>query len=225
MTIDDIHRFILFIIGKDTDGFQSPSEIDDALHRSQLDLFWKYAPVYGKDEESKNACDPFRLIYMVTPGNSPGGQVSLPSGLPQTDPRNYARLLSGMAISYDNVRGVQYRDIDFVNDDELAKRLSSQVTAVLYTWPIATTVGNGIIQLYPQQPNTAQFTYLGIPVPPLAAYTGSGRNLIYNPSGSTQLQWNESFNTKIISKALFYLGINLDDTEIITLMGQQAEAS
>lgn len=223
MTIDDFHRFIYLIEGKDTDGFHSHSEIDDCLNRGQLDVFWHYAPLYGKDEEAKSACDPFRQIYMVTPGNSPAGQVSLPGGLPASDPRNYARLLSGMAISFDNVRGVQFRDIDFVNDDELPKRLASQIKPVTYFWPIATTVGNGIIQLYPQQPNTAQFTYLAIPPPPKWAFTGTGRNLVYSPSGSTQLMWNESFNTKIISKALFYLGINLDDEMLIKLMAENSQ--
>jgi hypothetical protein len=228
-SIDDIHRFVLFLENKQQTSFHSPSQIDDALHVSQMDQYRKYVPIYGSDKNAKAALDPFRQLYQVTPNNSPAGLVSLPSGLGPTSPLNYGSLLSSMAISYNNAinpatgfpYGTQYFPIEYVNDDELPTRLASQLKPVTAARPVATTGGNGIIQLYPQQPNTAVFTYLALPQAPSANYTQTGRVLSYNPTTSVQLQWNDTFYNDIINGALIYLGLNLDDQEIVQFMTKQ----
>lgn len=227
-SIDDYHRFILFIENKQQVAFHTPLQIDDAINRSSIALFWKYAPLYGVQEEAKAALDPFRVLYQVTPNNSPGGLVNLPSELGPASPLNYGRLLSSMAISYNNAinpntgfpYGTQYFPIEFVNDDELPTRLASQLKPVTQSRPIATTAGNGIIQLYPQIPNTAVFTYLAIPVAAQANYSQSGRVLTYLQNSSIQLQWNDSFMNELINGALIYLGLNLDDEAIVQFMAK-----
>lgn len=223
MDIGDLHDFILFLENKDQDNWHSPQEIDDAIHRSSMDLFWIFAPVYGKDAEAKAALDPFQTEYQVTPANSPGGLVTLPSGQVFPSPLNFARLLSTMVVAYDNtlMRPV-YFEIDMVNDDEKADRLMSQLLPVTIDRPIATSKGNGIFQLYPQVPNTAVFTYLAMPVKPRYAYTQIDRVIYYNSAASTQLQWNEAYYTKIIDKALVYLGINVGDANLVQFMSQKA---
>jgi hypothetical protein len=213
MNIDNYHQFILYILNKEQTAWMTPAEIDNALHRSQMDAYDYYAPIYGTDETAKKALDPFLTTYFVTPANSPAGLVNLPA--------NFGHLLGGDAISYDNVRGTQYWPIDFVNNDEFSTRIMSQLIPVTQARPIAKTVGAGVIQLYPQVPNTAQFPYLTIPVPPVAFYTQAGRVLTYVPGSSTQLQWNDSFATKLIKRALYYMGINIEDQTLIQLMGEQ----
>lgn len=228
-SINDLHRYILFLENKQQVAFHTPSQIDDAIHASQMKLYRKYAPVYGVQEEAKAALDPFRQLFQVTPNNSPLGLVNLPSGQGSTSPLNYGRLLSGMAISYVNTinpatglpYGTQYFPIDFVNDDELPTRLSSQLKPVTQARPVATTVGNGVIQLYPQLPNTAVFTYLALPVAPLAFYSQVGRVLTYVEGSSTQLQWNDSYYEDIIGGALVDLGLNLDDETMVAFMAKQ----
>jgi hypothetical protein len=228
-SIDDLHRYILFLENKQQVAFHTPSQIDDAIHVSQMKLYRKYAPLYGVQEEAKAALDPFRQLFQVTPNNSPVGLVSLPSGLGPTSPLNYGRLLSGMAISYSNAinpqtgfpYGTQYFPIEFVNDDELPTRLQSQLKPVTQGRPVATTVGNGVIQLYPQIPNTAVFTYLALPTAPLAFYSQAGRVLTYIQASSTQLQWNDSYYEDIINGALIDLGLNLDDEGIVAFMAKQ----
>jgi hypothetical protein len=225
-SIDDYHRMILFIENKQQVAFHTPAQIDDALNRSSIALFWKYAPLDGVQEEARSAMDPFRNVFQVTPNNSPLGLVSLPSGLGPTSSQNYARLSSAVAVSYNNTinpttgfpYGTQYWDIDFVNDDERAKRLMSQLKPVTIARPIAQTVGNGMIQLYPQLPNTAIFTYLGLPVACFASYSQVGRVLTYQQNTSIQMQWNDSFFNELINGALIYLGLNLDDQAVVEFM-------
>lgn len=228
-SIDDYHRAILFIENKQAVAFHTPAQIDDAINRSSLALFWKYAPVDGIQEEARSAMDPFRQPYQVTPNNSPGGLVTLPDGLGPASPLNYGRLSSAMTVSYNNAInpatgfpfGTQYYDIEFVNDDERAKRLMSQLKPVTLARPIAQTVANGVIQLYPQTPNTALFTYLALPVAAYASYSQVSRVLTYQQSSSTQLQWNDTFFNELVNGALIYLGINLDDEAIVQFMTKQ----
>jgi len=223
MDIGDLHDFIAFLENHQQVAFHSPGEIDNAIHRGSMDLFWQFAPVYGTSKEAKTALDPFTQTYQVTPANSPGGVVTLPSGLAFPSPLNYATLTSAMAVAYDNtLRKTVYFDIDMVNNDELAQRLMSQIKPVTADRPIAISQSNGVYQLYPQQPNTAMFTYLALPVKPVYGYTPGVRKPVYNPSLSTQLQWNEAYYTKIIELAVAYLGINLGDMTLTQFMTQKA---
>lgn len=222
MDIGDLHDFIDLIENKDQDNYHSPAEKDEAIFRASMDLFWDFAPLYGKDEEAKAALDPFQNNYQVTPANSPAGVVTLPTGIAFPSPLNYARLLSARAISYDNKRmQVIYRDIEMINDDAIPQRLSSQLKPVTIDWPVASSKGNGVFQLYPQIPNTAIFSYLSLPVKPRYAYNQTGRVITYDAGVSTQLQWNESYFTKIIEKAIVYLGLNLGDANLVQFMNQK----
>jgi hypothetical protein len=226
MDIGDLHDFILFLENKAQTNWHTPQEIDNAIHRSSMDLFWAFAPVYGEDEVAKAALDPFVQVYQVTPVNSPNGVITLPQGLGSTSPLNFARLLSALAVSYDNaLKQVILNDIDMVNNDEVSKRTKSQLKPLSPDWPAATSKGNGVFQLYPQIPNTATFTYLALPVKPVYGYTrtgSQGRVLQYSPGTSTQLQWNESYFSKIIDGAVVYLGLNLGDTNLVQFMSQKA---
>lgn len=225
-SLDDLHRYILFLENKEQVAVHTPAQIDDAINMAQMELFTKLKPLYGEDEDAKDALNPFRQIYQVTPNNSPAGLVSLPSGLGPTSPLNYARLLLGMAISYNNAinpktgfpYGTDYYEIEFVNDDALPRRLRSQLKPVTYSRPIATNVGNGLIQLYPQVPNTCYFTYLAVPVACKWAFTMAGRAPLYDPVNTTQLQWNDTAYNDIVAMACIYLGINLGDGNFVSFM-------
>lgn len=232
MNIDDVHNRVLLIENKERVAFNTPAEIDIALHWGQMDVFRKYAPLYGKDETAKKACDPFKVKFVMTGANSIGGSVTLPSTTDDAtapDPLAFGHLLSGSAVSYNNTinpatglpYGPTYWPIEFVNDDERDERLMSQLCPVTADRPIASTDGAGVIQLYPQVPNAGYFTYLAIPMPPQwVALSQTARTLVYDPVNSVQLQWNEDFLTAIISKALVYLGINLDSDKLIQYMAQ-----
>lgn len=214
MNIGDILDFVWFLENKEQTAWHTPVEITSALHRSQMDLYDRFAPVYGKDETAKKALNPFYTVFQFTPATSPFGLVTLPTG-------TFGHLLSADAISYDNVRGTQWYPIDIINNDEFSLRMRSQLIPVSYQKPIAKDIGNGVIQLYPQQANTGTVSYLSIPISPLYNYTQSGRVITYVPLNSVQLQWNESFFSAIIKRALFYLGVNIEDQLLIQLMGDQ----
>lgn len=231
MNISEFHDWILLLLNKEQTSWATPEDIDSAIHRGQMDLFWYYAPLYGKDETAKKACDPFKVKWAITNSNSVAGLITLPDLDPATgNPTytTYGHLLSGSIISYDNTinpvtgqpYGTKWWPLEFVNDDEKDYRLMSQLKPVTIDRPIATTEGGGVIQLYPQVPNAGYITYLAIPMAPVFGYTPNGRNPQYVPGTSTQLEWNASFDTQILNKALAYLGINMDLDKLVQYMSQ-----
>jgi len=71
------------------------------------------------------------------------------------------------------------------------------------------------IQLYPSQDSyTGTIYYMKRPIKPVYGYTVVGRQIVYNPDTSTQLQWRDTDIDTILLKALSSIGINLSDQEV-----------
>jgi hypothetical protein len=71
------------------------------------------------------------------------------------------------------------------------------------------------IQLYPSQDYyTGTIYYMKRPIKPVYGYTVVGRQIVYNPETSTQLQWRDTDIDTILLKALSSIGINLSDQEV-----------
>lgn len=228
MNIDDIREFILLLANKEQTSWMTPAEIDAYLHRASIDEFNKWAPLYGKDETATKACDPFKTKFIINGTTAPGGLISLPGydAANDDDPAVFMHLLGGTIVSYDNTinpvtgqpYGSKYWPMEFVGDDELPDRLNSQLKPVTVATPVAQTVGQGMIQLWPQQANGGWLMYLAVPIAPVAYYSQTGRVLTYQPGQSTQLQWNEAFISSIIARACKYLGINMDYDRLVQYM-------
>jgi hypothetical protein len=72
------------------------------------------------------------------------------------------------------------------------------------------------IQLYPSTDSyTGTLYYMKRPVKPVYGYDiVGGRQIVYNPLTSTQLQWRDTDIDTILLKALSSIGINLSDQEV-----------
>ena len=71
------------------------------------------------------------------------------------------------------------------------------------------------IQLYPSVDSyTGTIYYMKRPVKPVYGYTVNGRQIVYSPETSTQLQWRDTDIDTILLKALSSIGINLSDQEV-----------
>ena len=200
MNIDTIHTFIKQVaLRKERLGFITDGDIDLALDRSQLEELQDKFKDYGATQELHDSLSPFEVAVPFTAAS--GGIISLPS--------DYIHFL-GM---YTTVSGVRY-PVSFKNKDEVVYAMQSQVRTPSITKPIAYQ-NAGTIQLYPEIIQSGLYWYLRRPAVPNANYTVSGRIVTYNPGGSTQLEWNEVYQSGIIARALVYLGLELDDAATI----------
>ena len=88
--------------------------------------------------------------------------------------------------------------ISFVNEDEIALALKSQLRPVSTSLPIAKDTATGI-QIYPQVTQTGFYNYLRRPLKPVYGYTTSGRTITYDNATSTQLEFTDVYINNIIS--------------------------
>lgn len=206
MELDKVHELLDLIIRKETNGFVTHAQKDNALHLGQVDYYNACFEEYGRTQTLHDALSPFKTTYSFSNNDSPSGVVTLPSG--------YAHLLDGYVTVFDNTYGVQRKKITFVNEEERSAALESQLRPPSTSRPIG-ELNSNTIQLYPAEPMAGVVTYMKQPVKPQFAYNQSGRTITYNSGSSTQLLWSDLYIPKVVLKALSYLGVNLNEGDLV----------
>lgn len=210
-TLNDIYVLFDNIVRKERGIFITPATKDLYFNAAQLDVLEDFYKLYSVEEYLHEALDVFKTDYQFT--SAADGTVTLPT--------NYLHLLPNVIT----VTGSMINPVRFVGEDEWTKASISQLRAVSTANPIARTYGNGF-KLLPQTTQIGTVTYIRIPNVPVFGYTVSGsanRTITYNSSTSTQLEWDDVYINKIISKALEYAGIYMDEDKI-TAFGMQKDS-
>lgn len=195
-TLDGYYNLYLYIVRKERGVMVTPAQFTQNLDAGQMDAFAEWFKLYGIDQSVHDALRPFRVYQTFT--SSSDGFVTYPS--------NYFALLG---TPY-TVTGSSVREIKFLNEDEFAFALTSQLRPVTTSYPIAVDTATGF-SIYPQSAQVGAYFYLRRPATPVYGYTQSGRVITYDSSTSTQLEWNELYINHIMAKALKYAGINLNE--------------
>ena len=137
------------------------------------------------------------------------------------------------------------KPVKVVSEDQLADRLVSQVSAPSTTSPIGILGDSGTkIQLFPEVEHSGYIMYLSRPTKPLFSHVVDGRKIVHNTSssnanftassalilpdgtavaagatytlpGSVELNWAEDCINDVINKALNFLGVHLEDVNVI----------
>lgn len=197
--ISNIVDFVQFLIRKERGVFISPEQTTTNLDAGQLDAFEEYFKLYDQTQRLHDALQPFQIDVVFT--SDSGGNVQYPD--------DYQHLLA----KHYTVTGSTVNDITFVQDNELAFALRSQLRPVTDEYPIAIETKDGFC-IYPQKVQRGIYSYLKRPATPVYGYTQSGRQITYNPNTSVQLEWNEGYINNIIAKSLRYVGIYMAEQEI-----------
>jgi len=213
--INDIHDFIHLIERKERGGFTSDAEIDMYLERAQMECFTDYFKEYGKTQVVHDALTIFKVTWPFSYADCPNGLLNYPDG--------YTHLLGLSVIGYDNVLGQTYNEVRYMNENQLANALKSELRKPTITSPIGVDKGSSdalgnyeiYTQLYPKVAYAGEMIYLRKPAKPKYGFTQSGRTITYNPTTSVQLEWTNTYVSKIIGKAMMYLGLNMDEKDFI----------
>lgn len=221
MTIKKVHDWIYFLLDKNKAGYHSHEEIDEALDNAQLDVFNDYfgsprkfepgravaTPAFGESQAVNKILSPFKAKLNFLTADTPAGLLTLPD--------NFVHPLGAFTVVYSNVLERSIRvPIVPVNEDELIKRLESQMVPVSTTRPIA-IYNNKSMQLFPDQPQAGTLYYLRRPAKPEYVYTMSGRVETHDADASTDLEWDDVAVGHVVAKALVYLGVNLSSEMVI----------
>lgn len=199
--ISNIHDLITFIENKERGTFTTPAQKDIALNSGQIDVYNKYvAPYLAGDDNIHDALKPFKVNYQFT--SAADGTVSLPS--------DAVHLLKNIFT----VTGSTVNRVRILNEAQWVDAITNQLRPVNSTNPICKEYGRGF-NLYPQTLQIGILSYLKMPVAPVYGYDQVGRVITYNPATSTQIEFDDVYVNDIIARAMFYIGFNLSEKDII----------
>jgi hypothetical protein len=196
-----------FWINKSTGAWYTVPEAIDCIDSGQISLYSDLQPRASTSQRIKDALSPFKEIYTVTTGSN--GIVTVPTN------QNYLNLLDFQIPVTIGGRTV-YQGMEILNEDERADALNSQIDPVDATHPIVEQIGVAEFQIYPAGIYAnVKLTFYRRPVAPVMNYTVvGGRNIVYDPTGSVQLEWSEQWHNPILIKSLESIGINLSAADI-----------
>ena len=227
-SVDDINQWVYITLNKLQSGEFSATYFNEALKFVNAELFRYeagapegYQP--GKPETavgwqvSNTISDDLRpFITTVQIAKAPTGLFPYPA--------NYAAFSS---LWYDYILNptvcggqpyVSTRYIEPVSDDELRVRLPSTIKQPDNRYPVAAWMGTGF-QVYPQNINSVELTYLRFPNTPVWGFTqtANGQNQ-YNPSTSVQPEWPDIMIPNFAARVAKWAGINIREEQFVQWM-------
>lgn len=208
ISISDAHDFIRSIIKKNKGGFVSPKDIDRAINRGVAD--WMSAVISKYHRTGKFEYDHLlvkRAALSATPANSAVLDV----------PTDY---VEGLTIYHTNADGILIEGTLY-SWDEFLEIKNSSILAPDRAYPAATIYlnesGTAKIEFAPVPTSgtySFTFVYMRKPATALYNYTVSNGNITFNPTGSVDIDVADRYYSDIITRALMYLGITLNDGTI-----------
>lgn len=208
MTLQEAYSLLNFLVNKYLDTWFSPEELDLIVDRAQMSVFNSYYLEFSTSQRLNDALSPFKRRVAFTNADTPGGLYTVPA--------DYMHLLSiYTVVMISGIVPVQNRPVPILNEDEKVFRDNSQIIPVTVMDPYAVIVQDQNIQLYPAAAQAGVLNYLSRPAAPVFAYSiVSGRVIVYNPGGSTQLEWADNDIMSILVKAVNMMGINLGEQDL-----------
>jgi hypothetical protein len=190
---------MIFIVRKERGVFVTIPEAMQTLDNAQLEAVEEWFSTYGTTQIIHDAIRKLRVQKSFTSDST--GLVTFDA--------DYLHLIGGAYT----VSGSTINNVRFLNEDELALALKSQLRAVSTSNPIAIDASVGF-RLYPAATQAGIYNYLRRPATPVLGYTQSGRSITYDPNTSTQLEFTDVYINNIISRALKFWGINMAEQDI-----------
>ena len=199
--INDVYNQMIFIVRKERGVFVTIPEAMQTLDNAQLEATEEWFSTYGTTQIIHDAIRKLRVQKSFTSDST--GLVTFDS--------DYLHLIGGAYT----VSGSTINNVRFLNEDELALALKSQLRTVSTSNPIAIDASVGF-RLYPAATQAGFYNYLRRPATPVLGYTQAegSRTITYNPNTSTQLEFTDVYINNIISRALKFWGINMAEQDI-----------
>jgi len=214
--INTIYNLMRDIVRKQRGAMLTVDKAMQALDAGQLLKFEADFKSYAQTQTIHDSLRVFKVTNQsfYSAGN---GEVIF-----ETD---YLHMLADLSV----VWGSFFQPVNFVNPEEKAEAINSQLRAISTAEPIAEETSDGFI-LYPEYYYAGRYSYLRRPATPVldVTYSGTdGRTVTYNPLTSVQLEWKDNYINSVIAYALQYIGINMDEQAVLQfsqLIGKQSEA-
>jgi hypothetical protein len=217
VSIKDAHDFIRSIIQKNKAGFVSPKDIDRSINRSVGD--WISAVIFRFRKTKK-----FEYDHLLVKRKE--FAVTASTGV-QNIPQDLGDFIEALAVYAKDTSGINYEG-SIYSYDEFFERVNSSILIPELKFPCATifidSAGDSKIQVAPVPTGGATFTYTLVyikkPVDAEYKYTiDANGNIVHVTSGSKDIQVSDRYYGDILSRALMYLGVALDEQTLLGVEG------
>jgi len=215
MNLDELYNFISYVAEKEKAGYtMSPTEYNLLLPVAQQEFANIIWDEYEKTQKYSDILSVLEthlgdtLAPLTVDSN---GHATLPS-----DYWHYDSAMLKRVISYDSDGEPEIHEvpIDIITGQQFNYRKGSQLEVPTKDYPIA-TVRDGYIDFLPKDLRRVVFTYLHLPSDPVYAYTiDANDDIVYNASGSTELEFPAYTHLRIARILLSKVGINLSKEEL-----------
>lgn len=217
--VDVVYQTVKNLLRKNQQGYLAPSEYNRYAGIATLSRFNE---LYGRTQTIQNGKQ-LKEAYAQTQQIDEKLSVYTISSTQAVDPTTGQfpkpdGLLRMNAVRYVFNSGIV--KVKRVNQDQEADRVSSVIMPPTDEYPIYVDYGT-YYQAYPFDLGNVNISYLGVPIPPLWAYTLDDNNRqIYDPDSSVNFQFESAEIGNIISKILVYAGKAVDDNGAVSLAAQ-----
>jgi hypothetical protein len=216
IAIKDAHDFIRSIIKKNKGGFVSPADVDIAINRGVSD--WMNAALYKYQRTGKFDYDHLLVKKKIF-------TVSSSTSIQSISQDDYVQGLTIYIKDGSNSpkEGTIYdwdRFLEIKNSSILAPNTIYPAATVFIQEETISSVLTNVPKIefapVPAAGTTYEYTlvYMRRPKKGVYAYTTSGGNFTYNPTGSVDIDIDERYFSDITTRALMYLGISLKDADV-----------
>lgn len=123
---------------------------------------------------------------------------------------------STLTIKLLNGANIKYRNVKIVSDHEFAEKIGSSARYPDKYFPIANILG-GKIRFAPTNFKYSHFVYLMTPERPVYNLKYNRGFAEYDPSGSTELNWDDANLITIMVIALQEIGVSVASAELLNI--------
>lgn len=234
INVDTVYKTVLLILNKEQRGYVTPDEFNKIGTQVQLEIFEKYFEDLNQQlrvpqadseyaDRQKNIDNNISIFKTI-------GDCSYNAGGYFMPPSNLHRIGTVIYKDEKELQRVQRNELLNINMSKLTKPTT---TYPIYVYEDGSTTSLPRIYVYPKTiTNSADIsvTYVRKPQNVTWAYqqlgggTWTSGPYIYNPSSSTNFELDAVEQTNVITNILLYMGIVINDPQVIQIAAQQAQA-
>ena len=234
INVDTVYKTVLLILNKEQRGYVTPDEFNKIGTQVQLEIFEKYFEDLNQQlrvpqadseyaDRQKNIDNNISIFKTI-------GDCSYNASGYFMPPSNLHRIGTVIYKDEKELQRVQRNELLNINMSKLTKPTT---TYPIYVYEDGSTTSLPRIYVYPKTiTNSADIsvTYVRKPQNVTWAYqqlgggTWTSGPYIYNPSSSTNFELDAVEQTNVITNILLYMGIVINDPQVIQIAAQQAQA-
>jgi len=234
INVDTVYKTVLLILNKEQRGYVTPDEFNKIGTQVQLEIFEKYFEDLNQQlrvpqadseyaDRQKNIDNNISIFKTI-------GNCSYNASGYFTPPSDLHRIGTVIYKDEKELQRVQRNELLNINMSKLTKPTT---TYPIYVYEDGSTTSLPKIYVYPKTiTNSADVsvTYVRKPQNVTWAYqqlgggTWTSGPYIYNPSSSTDFELDAVEQTNVITNILLYMGIVINDPQVIQIAAQQAQA-